>query len=315
MDNIIILNNIKSKVNNKKSTSIIEKDLENVRNRKFKEKFLLDNKFSVNDEKEKASRILSSIIKKIFCISDNAAIINLVNSVYNDGWDKNNTKVSVINEPKEAESIELAYDILFILENEYQKAQYKIVIKAKEQDNVAIIIFREVLDRGSEKIISFFTNKDDINKKNKSTKNDDPFIIMFCSNMPSPDVLEVSLTNNDRTFLHKFNVLKGWKYDLKKLYEYESYILFPMKIFDLEKRIKNMMIDSVDYENINYEINRFFRTINNYLRKLKEQKDITDRSIYEINMICFELLNNINNNLNTEEIKIKVLKEIICLIG
>ena len=315
MINLIILDKKKNKFNHRNSTSIIEKDLEIIRSEKLKEKLLAGNNSNTYYKEEIESKILFSIIKNIFYISDKYSIINLINSIYNDGWDTNNTEVIIAPKDKKQKNVEVAYDMMFILENEYQKVRYKLVIKAKDHNNTAIIIFKEISDKSSKNIISFFANRDDKDKKEKRTINDNPYIILFCANMPVPDVLEVSLTNDDRDFLHKFNVLKGWKYDFKKLYENGLYILFPLKIFDLEKRIENMLNDGVSYENINYEICRFFRTINNYLRKLKEDNSISDKSIYYINMMCFELLNNINNNLDTEEIKIKIFEEIKYFIG
>lgn len=315
MNNLIILDKKKHKVNHKISTSIMEKDLDAIRYEKFKQKFLSDNSYNTFYKEEIQSKALFLIIKNIFDAADKYSIINLINFIYNDGWDINNTDVKTDKKNRAQKNVELSYDMLFILENEYQKVRYKLVINAKDQNNTAIIIFKEILDNMSKNIISFFASRADKDKKGKHIINDNPCIVMFCANMLVPDVLEVSLINDDREFLHKFNVLKGWKFDFKKLYENGLYILFPLKIFDLEKRINNMLNCEAGYENAACEICRFFKTVNNYLCKLKESSSISNKSIYNINMICFELLTNINKNLDTEKIKMKIFEEIKYSIG
>ncbi len=316
MNKVIEVNFIKKKnqINSKYSRSIIEETLESHIYDEFKEKFLNRNVIYNIEKKNKSEKLLCDIIKRIFTLNNKIAIVHLINSIYNDGWDINNTALTILEDFNLSKKIEIAYDLLLILENEYQQAQYKIVLNVKDCDNLAIIIYRELNEDSVENILSIFKNNLDYNEKNKLfNKNNNPYILMLNSNMLVPDVLDLTLNNNDKTFFYKFNILKGWKYDLKSVYESNCYLLLPLKIFDLGKRIYNMLYDFIDDETISFEVKRFFVEMNKYLNKLKDSAFLTQEAIYEANVICFEILNNIYEDIDTSEISRQILKEVSIL--
>lgn len=304
----------KKKISFKKAKeirSVIEETSENHTYDKFKEKFLSRSELYNIDKKNKSEKLLYSIIKRIFTLDHKNEIIYLMNSIYNDGWDINNTAVTIIEDFAQSQKIEIAYDLAMVLQNEYKKTKYKIVLKVKDYDNLAIIIYREEDEHNINNVVSFFrNNKNKAENSEAGNNKNNTYIIMLNSNMLVPDVLDLTLNNNDMTFFYKFNILKCWKYDFKIMYEQKLYLLFPIKIFDLGKRICNMMYDFVDDEMINFEISRFFVEMNKYLNKLKEEGCVSQETIYKTNSICLEILSSMYEDVDISNISRKVLEEV-----
>ncbi len=317
MNKLIELNFIQKKntfdnKNVKKIKSLIEETSENHVYDKFKEKFFSSDELYNIDKKDKSQKFLCSIIKRVFTLENKTGIINLVNSIYDDGWDINNTALNIRDDFKASNKIEIAYDLAMVLQNEYKQVQYKIVLKVKDYDNLAIIVYRELNSSSIDNVLSFFKNNGDKLENKELYKNkNNPYILMLNSNMLVPDVLELTLNNQDTTFFYKFNVLKGWKYDFKAMYETNLYLLFPLKVFDLGKRVSNMMYDFVDDEMINFEIIRFFKEMNKYLKKLEKDSFISESAIFVTNTICFEILSNMYESIDLLEVSKHVLNEIV----
>ena len=313
MNNLIELDffqkkNVLSHKDIKKNSSVIEESSKNHVYDKFKEKFFSNDELYNIDKKDKTQKILCSIIKRIFTLENKVAIIRLVNSVYDDGWDINNTSLNIRDDFKASNRVEIAYDLAIVLQNEYKQTLYKIVLKVKDYDNLAIIVYREPNSSSVDNVLSFFKNNND--KKLDKNKNN-PYMLMLNSNMLVPDVLDLTLNNNDTTFFYKFNVLKGWKYDFKYMYETNSYLLFPLKVFDLGKRVTNMYYDFVEEEMINFEIIRFFKDMNKYLKKLYASGSVTESAIFATNTICFEILSTMYQDIDLSEVSTHILNEIV----
>ena len=66
---------------------------------------------------------------------------------------------------------------------------------------------------------------------------------MFNSNIEVPDVYEFKSDFEGENIDYKINIMKSWKYDFKQLFEKNMYLLFPMKVLDLRKRLLSISQD------------------------------------------------------------------------
>ena len=84
---------------------------------------------------------------------------------------------------------------------------------------------------------------------------------MFNSNIEVPDTFEFKEESEGENVEYKINVMKSWKYDFKQLFEKNMYLLFPMKVLDLRKRLLTISQDVISEEMVKDEIIRFFKDI------------------------------------------------------
>lgn len=314
MEKVIFLNKEKKYNSYKfKSDSILENKVERHCN-KFKNKFINENNFYNIDQKSNSEIELVSVIEKLICFKNKTPIIDFLNCIYCDGWRTSNTSIKYIKN----EELKKDFDIMLQVQNDYKRIEYKIRFKVKDCENLAIIIFRDDLSDESNNIINLFEKTQILKKKNSKMElnKTNPYIIMLNSNMEVPDMLEIK-SNNESSYLYKFNVVKSWKYDLKRMYVENIYLFFPLKIFDLEKRIFSMSDNSAYYDLIRYEVISFFREMNNYLKKLKEREVLLQSDIEEMNMIASELLLNISaeNSKALSEINQEILDKLIITVS
>ncbi len=293
MDKLLFLKKGRKKESYEDKCDRIIEDKVERRYHKFEDKFINENGFYYINEKNKSELELLKIIKTLFYFDNKAPLIDCINSMYCDGWEVSNSIVRYI---ENSQDLKEEFDIVIQIENEYKKIKYKINFIVEDNENRAIIIFRDDLSKESNKIISLFGEKQTLRKK--STKSElnknNPYIIMLNSNMEVPDILEFKATEGNG-YLHKFNIVKSWKHDMKSMFDENEYLFFPLKIFDLEKRLFNISDELVCHDFVKYEVGRFFREMNNYLNKVKEKGIISQNDIHDLNLIASNLLLNIMN--------------------
>lgn len=288
----------------------------------FKEKFklYLDNEESIslnNGDIEKIKynkydKKLNKIMKRIFSMDNKALIIEFINSIYNDDLSIN-SNIEYINDKKTISSNEVIilknsnYNIRFLLEDEYKKFEYKIQFETKDDQNIAIIITKVNLSNYNN-IISLNKKKKEYEKKDldESLKgNFTKCIVMLNSNMEVPDIFEFKSDFSGINSTYKVNIIKGWKYDFKQLFEKNMHLLFPMKVLDLRKRLLSINEELLSKDLIKDEISRFFKDMNKYLIKIKDMNLITGKEVNELNSIATDLLNHFTREKNNIFIDIK----------
>lgn len=288
----------------------------------FKEKFKLyqDNEESIslnNGDIEKIKynkydKKLNKIMKRIFSMDNKALIIEFINSIYNDDLSIN-SNIEYINDKDIISSNEVIilknsnYNIRFLLEDEYKKFEYKIQFETKDDQNIAIIITKLNLSNYNN-IISLNKKKKEheINDLDESLKgNITKCIVMLNSNMEVPDIFEFKSDFSRINSTNKVNIIKGWKYDFKQLFEKNMHLLFPMKVLDLRKRLLSINEELLSKDLIKDEISRFFKDMNKYLIKIKDMNLITGKEINELNSIATDLLNHFTREKNNIFIDIK----------
>ena len=128
---------------------------------------------------------------------------------------------------------------------------------------------------------------------------------MFNANIAVPDVYEYKSNFEDQNIDYKINIMKSWKYDFKQLFEKNMYLLFPMKVLDLRKRLLSISTEMNSRDLIKDYIVKFFKDMNKYLNKIKDKNLITDKDINEMNLIAVDLLNHFIREKNNVFVDIK----------
>ena len=275
----------------------------------FKDKFdFFQNQADIldlNNKKNNYSKYekrLNRIMKRIFLLDNKSLLIEFLNSIYNDGLSAN-TKIKYIKNKDSINENEMAilkgsnYDIRILAEDDYRKFEYEIQFETKDDQNAAIIIKKIDFADDCKNIISLnkkkreYENNDSLNLEKGSKDNSNRCLIMLNSNIEVPDVYEFKSDVEGQSIDNKINIMKSWKYDFKQLVKKNMYILFPMKALDLRKRLLSIGQDAGSRDLINDEIVRFFKDMNRYLSRGKDENIITDKDINELNLIAIDLLN------------------------
>ncbi|WP_238861360.1 hypothetical protein [Clostridium sp. YIM B02569] len=312
MNKLVLLNEVRKKgIENKnrlaKSTNntINEKE-SNKSYISFREKFNCfkeddeanNSKIRYNEEFNKNDGIknLNKIIERIFLLN-NTTIIELVNSLYNDDLNMdarmkyNKTKKNIdINEDIKLEDSN--YDLKILAEDEYRKFEYRVQFHVNDAENIAIMITKVNLSNNHNVISLNAKKRKSVNKSEYALKHKySKSMIILNSNIEVPDVYPIKSEAKGKNLDYTINIIKGWKYDFKQLSEKNMYLLFPLKALDIRKRLLNMKEDLMSKDLIKDEVYRFFKDMNKYLQRGKDDNLITDKDIIEFNSITIDLLN------------------------
>lgn len=287
----------------------------------FKEKFnLFRDNAELNDlsnEKIENKKSMIRIVDRIFLLNNDMLIINFINSIYDDRLNIN-TKIKCIKNNQVLSSKNSNYNIKIIAEDEYRNFEYKIQFEISDYKNLAIMISKKNLTNNN--IVSFSKKKEEF-EKDSSTSNNlkeyyDKCIIVLNSDVEVPDLYEYKSNFNEKSRQYKINIIKSWKYDFKLLFERKMYLLFPLKVIDLKKRLLDINIEPVSKKLIRDEILIFFNDMNRYLKRIKSADLIIDREVNNINLIAIDLLNTLINDKNNIFLDLKMniqatLKDIV----
>ncbi|BCZ44664.1 hypothetical protein psyc5s11_07310 [Clostridium gelidum] len=289
----------------------------------FKEKFNFfqnqDSILDLNDKKNnytKYEKRLKGIMKRIFLLDNKSLLIEFLNSIYNDELSVN-TKIEYIKNKDIINKNEMKilkgsnYDVRILAEDDYRKFEYEIQFETKDDQNTAIIITKINFTNDYSNIINLnnkkreYENNNELNLEKGSKDNSNRFLIMLNSNIEVPDVYEFKTDIEGENIDNKINIMKSWKYDFKQLVEKNIYLLFPMKALDLRTRLLSIGQDAGSKDLINDEIVRFFKDMNRYLSRVKDEDIITDKDINELNLIAIDLLTHFSKEKNNICVDIK----------
>lgn len=322
MNKLVLLNEVRKNKNSDKSLKTESKKSFSLFKEKFdffenKEGFINLNLKKINNtQSEKA---LNKILNRIFSINNRKLLIGFINSIYCDSL-SNQTKIEFIKENVNSEGLaDSNYNLKLVAKDDYRKFEYHIQFQTKDDENMAIVLNKLDLSTNCENVVHFNRKKHElqVDKIDKTLNNNSKrCLIILNSNIEVPDIYEIESSSSESKIDSKVNIIKSWKYDFKQLFEKNMYLLFPMKVLDLKKRLLNMS-QEIGLENlIRDDIFRFFKDMNKYLNMIKEKKLITNKEITEINLISVELLDSFIKDKNNIFINIKneikaTLKEIV----
>jgi len=289
----------------------------------FKERFNFfqnqDSILDLNDKKNnytKYEKRLKGIMKRIFLLDNKSLLIEFLNSIYNDELSVN-TKIEYIKNKDSINKNEMKilkesnYDVKILVEDDYRKFEYEIQFETKDDQNMAIIITKINFTNDCSNIINLnnkkreYENNNELNLEKGSKDNSNRFLIMLNSNIEVPDVYEFKTDIEGENIDNKINIMKSWKYDFKQLVEKNIYLLFPMKALDLRTRLLSIGQDVGSKDLINDEIVRFFKDMNRYLSRVRDEDIITDKDINELNLIAIDLLTHFSKEKNNICVDIK----------
>lgn len=286
---------------NEEYTSFKNKFCKNasIRNSNSNEYIQNDHISSINKNK------INEYLNRIFLLENKKPFLDFINEIFDDCLGTN-CSIEYAGDSEEDRYLSdgilrnPSNNIKIIIKDEYRSFEYNIQLQTYDYENIAITISKNDLSSKCMNIISLGQKKKQYmisNEKDNRVINNksDLYLIMVNSNIRVPDSYEVREECNGSTISYKFNIIKGWKYDFKDLYERNMYMLFPLKVFDLKKCITYMKDSSCSEEMIEKEIYRFFNEMNKYLNKVKEKNNVNDDDIREFNSISRELISSLNN--------------------
>ena len=261
----------------------------------------------------KYEKILNALMKRIFSLDNRIFLIEFFNSIYNDELSAK-TRIEYIKNKDMINNEEVivlknsSYNVRISAGDEHRKFEYQMQFQTRDDENIAIIISKEELTNGYDNIVNLNKKKREYEKDNlnKSKKhNYTKCLIMFNSNIQVPDVYEFKSSFKGENIDCKINVIKSWKYDFRHLFEKNMYLLFPMKVLDLKKRLLSISTEMNSRDLIKDYIVKFFKDMNKYLNKIKDKNLITDKDINEMNLIAVDLLNHFIREKNNVFVDIK----------
>lgn len=286
----------------KKSFVNFEKKFDSLKNKNY----FIDLKNSQTRYEKK----LNTIIERVFSFSNKMPLIGFINSLYNDEL-STDAKIKYVKNNQATNLKNSIYNIRILAEDDYRKFEYEIKYETVDDQNIAIIISKMDCEDNCTNVIN-------LNKKKKEYENDNmdnlikesnhtcnKCLIMFNSNIEVPDIFEFKEESEGENIEYKVNVMKSWKYDFKKLFEKNMYLLFPMKVLDLRKRLLTISQDVISEELVKDEIVRFFKDMDRYLIKIKDENLISEKDINEYKLIAIDLLTYFIKEKNNNFVDIK----------
>ena len=280
----------------------------------FEKKFdSLKNKNCFSDLKNnqtKYEKKLNTIIERVFSVKNKMPLIGFINSVYNDELSED-VKIKYVKNNQTSNLKNSIYNMIILVEDDYRKFEYEIKFETVDDQNIAIIISKIDYENNSVNIINLNQKKKEYDNDNMDTLNKElnencnRVLIMFNSNIEVPDTFEFKEELEGENIEYKVNVMKSWKYDFKQLFEKNLYLLFPMKVLDLRKRLLTISQDVISEQLVKDEIVRFFKDMDRYLIKIKDENLISEKDINEYKLITIDLLTYFIKEKNNNFVHIK----------
>lgn len=287
---------------NKKSFTNFEKRFNYLKNTNY----FID----LKNNQTRYEKKLNTIIERIFSFSNKIPLIGFINSIYNDEL-STDAKIKYVNSNQTTNLKSSIYNIRILAEDDYRKFEYEIKYETLDDQNIAIIISKIDCDNNCTNVINLNKKKKEYENYNmdrlckESNDNYNQCLIMFNSNIEVPDTFEFKEESEGENIEYKINVMKSWKYDFKQLFEKNMYLLFPMKVFDLRKRLLTISQDVISEEMVKDEIVRFFKDMDRYLIKIKNENLMSEKDISEYKLIAIDLLTYFIKEKNNNFVDIK----------
>lgn len=201
--------------------------------------------FIKEDEDDYKSYIqMDAIMKKLFSIKNPIPIIDFLNSIYGDNISYD-AKISysdkeIINRKNNSSKLISFYaDMYITITDGNDVYEYALEFQTIFDKEIAVRVFRYSFERAV-KLADYSNAKESI-----KLKMPEPYIILIEETDGVNDTIKLEMEfGKGVIFNYDIKVLKYWTYDIKKLYEKNVYLLYPLQIFKLRKRMNEVSISN-----------------------------------------------------------------------
>lgn len=180
------------------------------------------------------------ILKKLFTIKNPRPIIDFLNAIYGDDISYD-AKISysdkeIINRKRNSAKLISFYADMYITVTDGNEIyEYEMEFQTKFDKEISVRIFRYSFERAI-KIADFSKTNEFI-----KLKMPDPYLILLEETSDVGDSIKLQIEfGKGKAFIYDIKVLKYWTYDLEKLYKDNMYLLYPLQIFRLRKRMNEI---------------------------------------------------------------------------
>lgn len=240
---------------------------------------------SYGNKSEKNHIQMDKILKRLFTLKNTKPIIDFLNSAYKDnisyGAKLYYADKEINNFEKHKNRYISFYADMYIevvdRENIYE---YEIEFQTIYEDSMAIRMFRYGFERAV-KIADYSSIKEGRIK----IKLPEPYLIVLeeDKNVPENIFLEIEVPKQD-TIIYSCKVLKYFNYDIDKLVIENMYLLLPLQIFKLRKRMYKINISNLSFEEKKYKMLHVYNELKIVIRDTLKAIDLS----YNSNKITLE---------------------------
>jgi len=254
----------------------------------------------INEDKEEYKSYLQmdAIMKKLFSIKNPIPIIDFLNSIYGDNISYN-AKITysdkeIINRKNNSNKLISFYaDMYITITDGNDVYEYALEFQTIFDKEIAVRVFRYSFERAV-KLADYSNAKERI-----KLKMPEPYIIIIEEIEGVKDTIKLKMEfGKGVIFNYDIKILKYWTYDLKKLYNENMYLLYPLQIFKLRKKM-----NEVSYSKNPEEIKKFemFRLYEEMLVILKDTLTAIDKAYEDgkIEISDYDEMNIVIENLNS----------------
>jgi hypothetical protein len=196
---------------------------------------------------------LDEIMKKLFYIHNKRPIIDLLNSLFGDNinYDADITYLNKesVNESLHNKAVLISQecDMYIKVDCEDRSFEYLLEFQTKNDKSIGIRLFRYSFELKVQNIRYLDINRPII------IELPNPYVIVLEENRNVPESYELILkTPSGESLKYSSKVLKYWQHNLDNLHQNNMYLLFPLKVFEVRKKITR--VKRMKEENPRYSI-------------------------------------------------------------
>jgi hypothetical protein len=260
---------------------------------------------------------MDEIMKKLFTLKNKIPIIDFLNAAYGDNInydaDISYSNTEIINTERITSSyITFNSDMFISVVDGNNVFEYAIEFQTLFDKEILVRMFRYSFERA--------VKLEDYRDRNKiKLRFPEPYLILLeeSKNVNDKLILEIEIPKA-KSIKFKVKVLKYWNYDLKKLYEENMYLLYPLQIIKLRKDMERIKNSKGTESYINNRISLLNKRLIEVVRESLEAIDKAykdgkiDINDYDEMTIIIENLN--SYLINKYNIKSNVEKEISVMV-
>jgi len=257
----------------------------------------VNNLIKEDNESYKSYLQMDKVMKKLFSMKNPKPIIDFINAIYGDqiSYDAKITysDKEIINTVEKSSKLISFYADMYVTVVEGNNVyEYAIEFQTVFDNEIAVRIFRYSFERAV-KLADYSRAKECI-----KLKMPEPYVILLEEEKDVGDFIKLEMEfSRGVKFTYDIQVLRYWTYDIERLYKENMYLLYPLQIFKLRKKM-NKISKSNKPENIK---KKMMLEVYDELKIVLEKTLIAIDSAYEdgkIEISDYDVMNTVIENLN-----------------